>query len=135
MIQIELLTTNPFITIIQIIMGDEAGNRGEPVTFKVKKPESLREDNLGRLNRMLSIRDDHWDTLNNAGKRLIDSAIVSAYLDCTRSGVSEDARRILEERVPSFLKQHVPEATDTKKQQSQGEQEEQGLGEVILEEE
>lgn len=61
------------------------------------KPEQLRDGYLQRLRRLLRLRRDHFDELNEAGLRLLDRSIFSAYCDCLDIGQGEAARAVLKD--------------------------------------
>lgn len=61
------------------------------------KPDQLRDGYLSRLRRLLRLRRDHFDELNEQGLRLLDRSIFAAYCDCIDIGQSEAARNILKD--------------------------------------
>ncbi|MEX2247107.1 MAG: hypothetical protein WEC75_10510 [Dehalococcoidia bacterium] len=61
------------------------------------QPEHLREGYLNRLRRLLRLRRDHFDELNEQGLRLLDRSIFAAYCDCLDIGHGDAARQILKD--------------------------------------
>ncbi len=61
------------------------------------RPEQLREGYLSRLRRLLRLRRDHFDELNDAGLRLLDRSIFAAYCDCLDIGQGDAARAVLKD--------------------------------------
>jgi len=61
------------------------------------KPEQLREGYLSRLRRLLRLRRDHMDELNEQGLRLLDRSIFAAYCDCIDIGQGDAARAVLKD--------------------------------------
>jgi hypothetical protein len=60
-------------------------------------PEQLRDGYLNRLRRLLRLRRDHYDELNDQGVRLLDRSIFAAYCDCIDIGQAEAARNVLKD--------------------------------------
>jgi hypothetical protein len=61
------------------------------------KPDQLRDGYLSRLRRLLRLRRDHFDELNEQGLRLLDRSIFAAYCDCIDIGQADAARNILKD--------------------------------------
>ena len=61
------------------------------------KPDQLRDGYLSRLRRLLRLRRDHFDELNEQGLRLLDRSIFAAYCDCLDIGHGEAAKTILKD--------------------------------------
>ena len=61
------------------------------------QPDQLRDGYLSRLRRLLRLRRDHFDELNEQGLRLLDRSIFAAYCDCLDIGQGESARNILKD--------------------------------------
>ncbi len=61
------------------------------------RPDQLRDGYLGRLRRLLRLRRDHYDELNEQGLRLLDRSIFAAYCDCIDIGQGEAARAVLKD--------------------------------------
>jgi hypothetical protein len=61
------------------------------------KPEELRDGYLQRLRRLLRLRRDHFDELNEQGLRLLDRSIFAAYCDCIDIGQGEAAKAVLKD--------------------------------------
>jgi len=61
------------------------------------KPDQLRDGYLSRLRRLLRLRRDHFDELNEQGLRLLDRSIFAAYCDCLDIGQGDAARTILKD--------------------------------------
>lgn len=61
------------------------------------KPEQLRDGYLARLRRLLRLRRDHFDELNDQGLRLLDRSIFAAYCDCLDIGLGDAARDVLKD--------------------------------------
>lgn len=61
------------------------------------KPEQLRDGYLQRLRRLLRLRRDHFDELNEQGLRLLDRSIFAAYCDCLDIGQGDAARGVLKD--------------------------------------
>jgi hypothetical protein len=59
--------------------------------------DQLREGYLQRLRRLLRLRRDHFDELNEQGLRLLDRSIFAAYCDCIDIGQGDAARAILKD--------------------------------------
>jgi hypothetical protein len=59
--------------------------------------EQLREGYLSRLRRLLRLRRDHFEELNDQGLRLLDRSIFAAYCDCLDIGEAEAARSVLKD--------------------------------------
>jgi hypothetical protein len=57
----------------------------------------LREGYLARLRRLLRLRRDHFEELNDQGLRLLDRSIFAAYCDCLDIGEQEAARAVLKD--------------------------------------
>lgn len=60
-------------------------------------PEQLRDGYLARLRRLLRLRRDHFDELNDQGLRLLDRSIFAAYCDCIDIGQGDAARDVLKD--------------------------------------
>jgi hypothetical protein len=61
------------------------------------KPEQLRDGYLTRLRRLLRLRRDHLEDLNEQGLRLLDRSIFAAYCDCIDIGEGDAARSVLKD--------------------------------------
>lgn len=61
------------------------------------RPDQLRDGYLSRLRRLLRLRRDHYEELNEAGLRLLDRSIFAAYCDCLDIGQGEEARAVLKD--------------------------------------
>ena len=61
------------------------------------KPDQLRDGYLQRLRRLLRLRRDHFDELNEQGLRLLDRSIFAAYCDCIDIGQSDAAKAVLKD--------------------------------------
>jgi len=61
------------------------------------RPDQLRDGYLNRLRRLLRLRRDHFDELNEQGLRLLDRSIFAAYCDCIDIGQADAAREILKD--------------------------------------
>ena len=57
----------------------------------------LRDGYLNRLRRLLRLRRDHFEELNDQGLRLLDRSIFAAYCDCIDIGEGESAKSILKD--------------------------------------
>ena len=53
---------------------------------------------LPRLERLVALRSLHVEHLNDEGRRLIQRAIFSTYVDCRELGLADDARALISER-------------------------------------
>ncbi|HEY5639848.1 MAG TPA: hypothetical protein VIW01_07325 [Dehalococcoidia bacterium] len=51
---------------------------------------------LQRLSRLLKLRSEQSDQLNDDGLRLIDRTIYATYCDAVDVGVTEEAQRLLQ---------------------------------------
>lgn len=60
-------------------------------------PDQLREGYLTRLRRLLRLRRDHFDELNEQGLRLLDRSIFAAYCDCIDIGQGDAAKGVLKD--------------------------------------
>lgn len=77
-------------------------------------PEHLRDSYLSRLRRLLRLRQDHFDELNDQGLRLLDRSIFFAYTDCIDIGQGERAREVLKDvRLTVTTRRHTGQLTDT----------------------
>lgn len=61
------------------------------------KPDQLRDGYLSRLRRLLRLRRDHFDELNEQGLRLLDRSIFAAYCDCLDIGQGDAAKTVLKD--------------------------------------
>ena len=61
------------------------------------KPDQLRDGYLQRLRRLLRLRRDHYDELNEQGLRLLDRSIFAAYCDCIDIGQGDAAKTVLKD--------------------------------------
>jgi hypothetical protein len=61
------------------------------------RPDQLKDGYLNRLRRLLRLRRDHYDELNDAGLRLLDRSIFAAYCDCLDIGQGDAARAVLKD--------------------------------------
>src|SRR5436190_10692533 len=61
------------------------------------RPEQLREGYLSRLRRLLRLRRDHFEELNEQGLKLLDRSIFAAYCDCIDIGQGDAARQVLKD--------------------------------------
>ncbi|MDP9237737.1 MAG: hypothetical protein M3P30_10175 [Chloroflexota bacterium] len=61
------------------------------------RPDQLRDGYLSRLRRLLRLRRDHFDELNEQGLRLLDRSIFAAYCDCLDIGQGEAAKGVLKD--------------------------------------
>lgn len=59
--------------------------------------EQLREGYLQRLRRLLRLRRDHFEELNEQGLRLLDRSIFATYCDCIDIGQGDEARGVLKD--------------------------------------
>jgi hypothetical protein len=59
--------------------------------------DQLREGYLQRLRRLLRLRRDHFEELNDQGLRLLDRSIFAAYCDCIDIGQGDAARNVLKD--------------------------------------
>ncbi|MDP2671241.1 MAG: hypothetical protein Q8P13_02150 [bacterium] len=57
----------------------------------------VRDGYLNRLRRLLRLRKDHFDELNEQGLRLLDRSIFAAYCDCVDIDEGAAARKILKD--------------------------------------
>lgn len=57
--------------------------------------DQMRIGHTDRLKRLLRLRRDHFDELNDAGLRLLDRSIFATFCDCVDIGQREEARGIL----------------------------------------
>ncbi len=58
---------------------------------------SLRGVYLRRLRRMVRLRHQHSQDLNQQGLRLLDRSIFAAYCDCRQAGAGHKARDVMRE--------------------------------------
>jgi hypothetical protein len=61
------------------------------------RPDQLRDGYLSRLRRLLRLRRDHFDELNEQGLRLLDRSILAAKSDCNDIGQGEAAKNVLKD--------------------------------------
>lgn len=66
-------------------------------TIAQAKPEQLSYGYVQRLRRLLRIRRDHYDELNEQGLRLLDRSIFAAYCDCLDIGQGYEAKEVLKD--------------------------------------
>lgn len=59
------------------------------------RPDQLRDGYLNRLRRLLRLRRDNFEDLNEQGLRLLDRSIFAAYCDCLDIGQGDAAKSIL----------------------------------------
>jgi hypothetical protein len=57
----------------------------------------LRDGYLSRLRRLLRLRRDHFEELNDQGLRLLDRSIFAAYCDCLDIGEGDAAKDVLKD--------------------------------------
>ncbi len=60
-------------------------------------PDQLRDGYLNRLRRLLRLRRNHFDELNDQGLRLLDRSIFADYCDCIDIGQGEEAKAVLKD--------------------------------------
>jgi hypothetical protein len=78
-------------------MKDKGSTRESASTIAGARPEQLRDGYLSRLRRLLRLRRDHYDELNEQGLRLLDRSIFAAYCDCIDIGLGDAARDVLKD--------------------------------------
>ncbi len=61
------------------------------------KPEQLQDGYLSRLRRLLRLRRDHFEELNEQGLRLLDRSIFAAFCDCLDIGQGDAAKSVLKD--------------------------------------
>ena len=66
----------------------------QPWTFEFdppieRVPAELAQERFQRLERLVCLRDAHDDELNEEGRRLLQRAIFTTYLDCRELGMVE----------------------------------------------
>jgi hypothetical protein len=61
------------------------------------RPDQLRDGYLSRLRRLLRLRRDHFEELNEQGLRLLDRSIFAAYCDCLDIGQGAAAKSVLKD--------------------------------------
>jgi hypothetical protein len=61
------------------------------------RPDQLRDGYLSRLRRLLRLRRDHFEELNEQGLRLLDRSIFAAYCDCIDIGQGDAAKDVLKD--------------------------------------
>ena len=74
--------------------------KDSPVSEPRMAPASaaqLKEGYLSRLRRLLRLRRDHFEELNDQGLRLLDRSIFAAYCDCLDIGEGDAARVVLKD--------------------------------------
>lgn len=71
--------------------------RAEIQQISHARPDQLRDGYLNRLRRLLRLRRDHFDELNEQGLRLLDRSIFAAYCDCIDIGQADAAREVLKD--------------------------------------
>lgn len=82
----------------------KASKENRPMKQKLTLPaiaqatsDQLREGYLQRLRRLLRLRRDHFDELNDQGLRLLDRSIFAAYCDCIDIGQGDAAKDVLKD--------------------------------------
>ncbi len=63
-------------------------------------PASRRVIYLERLERLLDLRRQHEQELNQQGLRLLDHSVFAAYCDCRDVGCEEEAKAVLRKPRP-----------------------------------
>lgn len=58
-------------------------------------PAELAQERFQRLERLVCLRDMHADELNDEGRRLLQHAIFTTYMDCRDLGMAESADAIV----------------------------------------
>jgi len=58
-------------------------------------PAELAQERFQRLERLVCLRDMHADELNGEGRRLLQHAIFTTYIDCRDLGIAESADAIV----------------------------------------
>jgi hypothetical protein len=71
--------------------------RGVAPAIAQATSEQLKEGYLQRLRRLLRLRRDHFDELNEQGLRLLDRSIFAAYCDCIDIGQGDAAKAVLKD--------------------------------------
>ena len=71
--------------------------RAEVAAITGATPGQLKDGYLNRLRRLLRLRRDHYDELNEQGLRLLDRSIFAAYCDCLDIGEGDAARTVLKD--------------------------------------
>ena len=79
------------------------------------RPEQLRDGYLNRLRRLLRLRRDHFDELNEQGLRLLDRSIFASYCDCIDIGQGEAARSVMKNVRLTLSLSKVPRELHEKK--------------------
>ena len=75
-------------------MKDAPVSEPQPATAS---PAELREGYISRLRRLLRLRRDHFEELNDQGLRLLDRSIFAAYCDCLDIGEGDAAKSVLKD--------------------------------------
>ena len=65
------------------------------LVLHVASPEELRDGALSRLRRLLRLRRDHFDELNDEGLRMLERGIFASYCDCVDAGCTAEAKAIM----------------------------------------
>lgn len=69
----------------------------EVAAIAAATPGQLKDGYLNRLRRLLRLRRDHYEELNEQGLRLLDRSIFAAYCDCLDIGEASAARDVLKD--------------------------------------
>lgn len=69
--------------------------RTQVESLSVANNEMLADGYLSRLRRLLRLRRDHYDELNDQGLRLLDRSIFAAFCDCVDIGQTKAAKDVL----------------------------------------
>lgn len=107
-----------------------------PLRLKVRRPESLAQDNLDRLRIAVQRLKNHYGDLNDRGKKVYSKSLFSIYADCIESGIRSEANEIISQGIPEVYSRIMDEfEEDYEKIQKDPELRIKGLGPIILEDE
>jgi hypothetical protein len=60
-----------------------------------RKDDGLRSFYLSRLERLIRLRRDFEDHLNELGVDILDRSIYATFVDCSNNGGAEEARTLM----------------------------------------
>lgn len=66
--------------------------------------EEYRDIQWDRLKRLIGLRRDFADDLDERGLKMIDLSLKAAFEDCSEVGMGDKARNIIRKTIPDFIK-------------------------------
>lgn len=80
-------------------------NLGPLPSITTADREALRQGSVEQLKRLLRLRRDHADELNDAGLKLLDTSITSSVQECKDHGCTREAHDLLRKSFPELFKE------------------------------